>query len=89
MIARTGASTALALVCHTHLPGPCTAHLFLEDLFVLGSRHLLEELGGVEVRCIAYNTSYADVGIGEVLEEAEAKGDCIGEAVYVDLSACI
>ena len=59
---------------------------FQQDSLVVIGRHLLEELGSVEVRCVADD---ADVEIGEVLEEAEAKGGGVGETVNVDLSRIV
>ncbi len=61
---------------------------FQQDSLVVIGRHLLEELGSVEVRCVADNARHTDVEIGEVVEEAEAKGG-VGEAVNVDLSSRI
>ncbi len=68
----------MALTRHTRSPGSCTAHL---DSLVVISRHLLEELGSVDVRCVADDARYTDV-------EIEAKG-VVGEAVYVNLSSRI
>ncbi len=61
---------------------------FQQDSLVVIGRHLLEELGSVEVRYVADDARYTDVEIGEVVEEAEAKGG-VGEVVNVDLSSRI
>ncbi len=57
-----------------------------QDPPVISGQHLLEGLGCVEVCHVADDASYANVEIGEVLKEAEAKCGCVGEAVNVDLS---